>query len=119
KLDTAALPTPPRPDAVTAEYVPCETLAEQLVAEVFAGLFELEQVGALDDFFDLGGHSLLAMKVVGRLRVASGVTVPIKALFTDSTVRGVAAELERALAREIEGLTDAEVLGELAGQEGP
>jgi amino acid adenylation domain-containing protein len=118
KLDTAALPAPPRADAVTAEYVPCETLAEQLVAEVFAGLFQLERVGALDDFFDLGGHSLLAMKVVGRLRVASGVAVPIKALFTDPTVRGVAAELERALEREIDTLTDAEVLGELSGRDG-
>ena len=118
KLDTTALPTPPRPDAVTAEYVPCETLAEQLVAEVFAGLFDLERVGALDDFFDLGGHSLLAMKAVGRLRVAGGVAVPIKALFADSTVRGIAAELERALQREIDALTDEEVLGQLAGQEG-
>lgn len=118
KIDTAALPAPPRHDAVKAEYVPCETLAEQLVAEVFAGLFELERVGALDDFFDLGGHSLLAMKVVGRLRVASGVALPIKALFADSTVRGVAIELERALAREIDALSDEEVLGELAGQEG-
>jgi amino acid adenylation domain-containing protein len=118
KLDTAALPAPPRTDAVTAEYVPCETLAEQMVAEVFAGLFELEQVGALDDFFDLGGHSLLAMKVVGWLRVASGVAVPIKALFTDPTVRGIAAELERALEQEIDTLTDAEVLGELSGQDG-
>ncbi|WP_051450117.1 non-ribosomal peptide synthetase [Actinospica robiniae] len=118
KIDTAALPVPPRPDAVTAEYVPCESLAEQLVAEVFAGLFELDQVGALDDFFDLGGHSLLAMKVVGRLRVASGVALPIKALFADSTVRGIAAELERLLEQEIDALTDEEVLGELAGQEG-
>jgi amino acid adenylation domain-containing protein len=119
KLDTAALPVPARPDAAVAAYVPCETLAEQLVAEVFAGLFDREQVGALDDFFDLGGHSLLAMKAVGRLRVASGVAVPIKALFADSTVRGIGAELERLLEQEIEALTDEQVLGELARKERP
>ncbi len=89
-------------------YVAPRTTAEELVAEVWAEVLGVERVGALDDFFDLGGHSLLALRVIGRLAVVAEIDLPIQAFFADTTVAGVAAELERLLTAEIDELTEDE-----------
>jgi acyl carrier protein len=46
----------------------------------------LDEVGVDDDFLDLGGDSLRAMQVVMRVQEASGVSVPVQALFEAPTV---------------------------------
>ena len=56
KLDTAALPAPVL--AAIGEFVEPATDAEVAVAQVFAEVLGIEQVGATDSFFDLGGNSL-------------------------------------------------------------
>jgi hypothetical protein len=117
KLDRAALPAPERSAAAVAP----RTDAEVLVAEVFAEVLGAAEIGALDDFFALGGHSLLAVKVIARLRAATEVDLPIRALFDHGTVAGVARALEDALLAELDGLTDAEadrLLAETAGHAG-
>jgi acyl carrier protein len=96
----------PRAAAGPVEYVPPRTSAEELVAEVWAEVLGAERVGALDDFFDLGGHSLLALRVIGRLSAACGVELSIQAFFSDTTVQGVAAELERLLAAELDEISE-------------
>jgi Condensation domain/Phosphopantetheine attachment site len=104
----SALPAEPRSADVAAgpqagaEYMPPRTAAEELVAAVWAEVLGVERVGALDDFFDLGGHSLLALRVIARLSAAAEVELTIQGFFEDTTVAGVAAELERVLAAEID-----------------
>jgi Phosphopantetheine attachment site len=80
------------------------TAAEELVAAVWADVLGRPQVGALDDFFDIGGHSLLALRAIARLSAAAQVDFTIQAFFADSTVAGVAAELERILLAELGGV---------------
>ncbi|HEV2999341.1 MAG TPA: amino acid adenylation domain-containing protein [Solirubrobacteraceae bacterium] len=71
---------------------------EHAVATAFADLLDLPTVGPGDDFFDLGGHSLLVVQLLSRLRDATGVEVPIGAVFAAPTVAGVAAALDEARA---------------------
>ncbi|GAA0433513.1 hypothetical protein Acor_07680 [Acrocarpospora corrugata] len=79
----------------TAEYVAPATGSEQTVAAIWADLLNVENVGALDDFFDLGGHSLLAMRVIARLRKAAPHrTVTVLDLFKHRTVRDLARLLD-------------------------
>jgi Acyl-CoA synthetases (AMP-forming)/AMP-acid ligases II len=108
KVDLVALPAPgPEP---AAEFVPLRTDAEALVASVWAKVLDLEaeRVGVLDDFFALGGHSLLAARVAALLRNAIDAEVPIRTVFDQPTVAGLATALEKLLIEQLSGLSDAE-----------
>ncbi|HET6762120.1 MAG TPA: amino acid adenylation domain-containing protein [Longimicrobiaceae bacterium] len=108
KIDRRALPAPAC--AAGEGYVAPATDTETVLAEAFAAVLRLPRVGAADDFFDLGGHSLLATQVVGRVRDALHVELPLAAVFEAPTVRALA---ERVDALQAEVL--ARLLGELEG----
>ncbi|NMO18680.1 acyltransferase domain-containing protein [Pyxidicoccus fallax] len=89
-------------------HVPPANEVEQTLAAIWQEVLGVEQVGRHESFFDLGGHSLLATRVVGRLRSAFKVELPLAKLFEASTVAGLAqavsaaqAEQEDALYREL------------------
>ncbi|GII85369.1 non-ribosomal peptide synthetase [Sphaerisporangium siamense] len=105
KIDRAALPTP---QAHREEYVAPGTDAEELVAEVFGEILGVEKAGVHDDFFSLGGHSLLAVRIVARLRDATGLELPIRTLFTHPTVGGLARAVEELLIAELDQMSDEE-----------
>ncbi|MCN9243774.1 amino acid adenylation domain-containing protein [Streptomyces sp. RY43-2] len=94
KIDRAALPEPEfgRADLRTPYRAPAEPL-ERTIADVFADLLGVDQVGADDDFFALGGHSLLATQVTTRLRSVLGVELPLRELFERPTVSALAYRL--------------------------
>ncbi|MFI7694540.1 amino acid adenylation domain-containing protein [Nonomuraea sp. NPDC049655] len=92
KIDRAALP---EPQQEAAAFVPPSTAAERLVAQAWAEVLDVEQVGANDDFFTLGGHSFAATRVAGRLREQLGVAVPVRLLFEHSVLADLAAALPR------------------------
>jgi thioesterase domain-containing protein len=76
---------------------PPRSALEELVAGIWAEVLGCERVGLHDDFFALGGYSLLAIRLLARLRAATGVDLPLRALFASSTVAALAAEVERSL----------------------
>ncbi|MFT2016600.1 SDR family NAD(P)-dependent oxidoreductase [Streptomyces sp. 796.1] len=57
----------PRPDLVTP-FVPPSGEVQQVIADVWADLLGLAEIGADDSFFDLGGSSLIGMEVMARIR---------------------------------------------------
>ncbi|GAA5046551.1 hypothetical protein GCM10023318_12080 [Nocardia callitridis] len=91
KLDRARLP---RPVLRVRDFVDPATVTEQAVAEVFADVLTVIRVGAEDDFFELGGTSLLAFSLQRALTTRLGTAVPMAALFTAPTVRGLAARID-------------------------
>jgi amino acid adenylation domain-containing protein len=69
------------------------TPAEQLVADIWSQLLGLDEVGVDENFFELGGHSLLATTLIARLREAFQVELPLRCLFENPTVGGLAAAI--------------------------
>ncbi|WP_409488686.1 non-ribosomal peptide synthase/polyketide synthase [Pseudomonas promysalinigenes] len=65
KLDRKALP---EPSFQQQAYVAPRNLQEQLLAEVWAQVLQVEQVGIEDNFFELGGDSILSLQVVSRVK---------------------------------------------------
>jgi amino acid adenylation domain-containing protein len=97
KVNRRALPAPAAtPTERDRDYVPPRNPTEEVVAAVWAELLHVEEVGVHDNFFELGGHSLLATQVVSRLRAAFDVEVPLRNLFKDPTLAGLAEQVERA-----------------------
>ncbi|MFD0275028.1 amino acid adenylation domain-containing protein [Kitasatospora sp. NPDC127111] len=94
KLDRRALPAPKARRAGGGVQRP-ETEAERVLAEIWAEVLGVPEVGTDEDFFDLGGHSLLATQVVARARKrlteAGARPVSVMDLFTCRTVRELAA----------------------------
>ncbi|OCC09719.1 non-ribosomal peptide synthetase/MFS transporter [Streptomyces sp. PTY087I2] len=94
KLDRRALPAPQARRTGGAMAAP-ETATQQVLAEIWAEILNLPEVGVDDDFFDLGGHSLLATQVIARARKrlpeAGARPVSVMDLFTSRTVRELAA----------------------------
>ncbi|WP_240686850.1 non-ribosomal peptide synthetase [Amycolatopsis suaedae] len=87
KLDAAALPAP---HAVAASGRAAEGAREVLLAEIFAEVLGLGEVGAEDDFFLLGGDSISSISVSSRARRA-GLAVSPSDVFTLRTPAALAA----------------------------
>ena len=98
KLDRRGLPAPEV--AGGSEHVAPSTADEALVVRLFEELTGASRVSVLDSFFALGGHSLLAMRLVSRLREATGASVSVRSVFAAPTPRGLAAVLSAGGAGE-------------------
>jgi amino acid adenylation domain-containing protein len=98
KLDRRALPAPDWGAVTHREYVPPRTDAERAVAEIWAEVLGVGQVGVQDDFFALGGDSILSIHVVSRIADTFGVQIAARAVFDARTVAAL-AELLPAEAR--------------------
>ena len=73
KIDYKALPEPAsliaKPDE---EPVRSMTAAEKLVASVWSGILNVDDIELNDNFFDLGGHSLLVMQSITEIESKTG-----------------------------------------------
>jgi amino acid adenylation domain-containing protein len=105
KVDRRALPKPDASDIqAAAVYVAPRNPLEQQLAQVWAEVLKLEQVGIHDNFFELGGHSLLAMQVIARMQTACQVNLSLRRLFATSTIAGLAESVDQSVAQPDEVL---------------
>ena len=74
-------------------FISPNTPTQEIIANVFASVLNVDLVGIEDNFFELGGHSLLATQVVSRLRQSFHIDIPLRAIFESPTV----AKLEQVI----------------------
>ena len=94
KVDRSALPAPSADLLMGEEYVAPRNEQEEKMAGIWQSILGLEKVGVKSDFFELGGHSLLATQCMSRIRDVFGVDLPVKALFTASTIEDLVKKLD-------------------------
>jgi amino acid adenylation domain-containing protein/non-ribosomal peptide synthase protein (TIGR01720 family) len=111
KVDRRALPTPELPRRT---FRPPRSPLEQILCELYGEVLGVDTIGIDDDFFDLGGHSLTAMRLVGRIRARFDIDLPIKRLFDDRTVTGLAAAIEEAVRLQLDAISELEARQQIA-----
>ncbi|MET0395834.1 MAG: condensation domain-containing protein, partial [Longimicrobiaceae bacterium] len=93
KVDRRALPEPGGDAYARGSYEAPLGEVEAALAGTWAEVLGVGRVGRWDHFFEMGGHSLLATRVISRVRQAFGVEVPLRALFEEPTVAGLARRI--------------------------
>jgi acyl carrier protein len=118
KVDRGALPAPEGlADDQSGAYEAPQTAIEEVLAGIWAEVLGVERVSRRGNFFDIGGHSLLATRVISWVRKVFKVELPLRTLFEEPTVAGLAGALETE-AGEVAGLQrTAELLLGLVRQE--
>lgn len=98
KIDKKALPSPAQAALASGtEYAPPSSDTEQTLVELWQDILGLSRIGIDDNFFDIGGHSLLAVRLMSRIEDTFGQSIALSALFSQSTIRQLAALLDGRL----------------------
>lgn len=115
---------------LTTPYVAPRNELEQEIAAVWEELLGIQGIGVYDDFFDLGGNSLTGTQLLARLRTRFKAELPLKDLFENPTIAGVAEMLQKeqqgsqqtdrlaSLLEQVEKLSDEEAKKLLENDEG-
>ncbi len=86
------------PSSEAHRAVLAEDATSQQLVRIWRNIFELESVGANDDFFDLGGESSLAVQMFAQIERTLKVKLPLATIYEASTIR----ELARIVNGEVE-----------------
>ncbi|MFP2956444.1 amino acid adenylation domain-containing protein [Myxococcus sp. 1LA] len=87
KVDRKALPAPDADRTLTgASFEAPRDASEQTLADIWAEVLGLNQVGIDDSFFELGGDSIRSIQVIAKLR-ERGLELPILELLQHPTIR--------------------------------
>jgi len=95
KIDHAALPKGEPAAAVAPQATVVRTPTEALIAHIWSELLGRSDIPLDDDFFSLGGDSLASVAVVAQLSNETGLQVPLEAMTRATSVRRLAAFVER------------------------
>ncbi|TCO54192.1 non-ribosomal peptide synthase/polyketide synthase [Actinocrispum wychmicini] len=101
KVDRRALPAPDWGEVGRRQYVAPRTGAEHTMAEIWADVLGVPQVGVEDNFFELGGDSIQSIRLISRVRTVFGTDLSPRAVFTTPTVAGLAATMVTSAVTEI------------------
>jgi hypothetical protein len=86
-------------------YTPPRTPQEVSLASIWSDVLSLERVGAEENFFDLGGHSLLAAQIIHRINQTFAIDLPMRVIFDQPTIAGLALSIEEALIEKLEAVS--------------
>jgi hypothetical protein len=80
--------------ALRQPHIAPRTPLEKTLAEIWAEVLQVDQIGLHDDFFVLGGDSLLATRVLIRLHEITHLQVEVSLIFEAPTVAEMAERIE-------------------------
>jgi amino acid adenylation domain-containing protein len=114
KIDRGKLPDPDqsRPEQESSFVAP-RTPVEELLAEIWRAVLNLQQVGVHDNFFELGGHSLLLTQVASRIEQTFQVSLPLRVLFDAPTIADQSVAIAGAQLKEEDAAEVARMVEEL------
>jgi amino acid adenylation domain-containing protein len=104
KLDRRALPDPDGHVVTSNGYVAPRTDTEQVLAEIWADVLDVEQVGVEDNFFELGGDSLRSVQLTSRAKAAFNIALTPREVLITRTVSALAELIEEKVLIELEQL---------------
>ncbi|WP_410640976.1 non-ribosomal peptide synthase/polyketide synthase [Amycolatopsis sp. lyj-346] len=90
KLDRDALPEPDWQAQVRAAHTAPRTPAEQALAEIWADVLGVPDIGVDADFFELGGDSILGARALARIRARFGAELSPRVVFDARTIAKLA-----------------------------
>ncbi|OAT84215.1 hypothetical protein A6P54_02660 [Bacillus sp. MKU004] len=91
KIDKRLLPSPK--EILEVKNVKPANEVEEKLAEVWAEVLDISNVGVEDNFFELGGDSILSIQVVSKAK-EFGINLTAKLLFKHQTIKELAGALE-------------------------
>jgi len=113
KLDKSKLPAP---QLIRLEKsVPPRNEEEQILAQLWADVLGIEEVGVHDNFFKLGGHSLSAAQLIVKIQNTTGSELTLRALFEAPTIAGFGELISK---ERLQNVDDDVLSGMLAQLEG-
>lgn len=93
--------------ANATEYVAPRNEIEEMIAEIWEELLNVDKVSVCDDFLELGGHSLLANRLVVKMNNVFGTTITLLEIFERTmTIEEMALIVEENL---LSGLSEEEI----------
>ncbi len=95
KIERKSLPEPRGAAAQMTEYIHPRTELEAAVAEIWAEILGVEQVGINDNFVQLGGHSLKAIRLASKLKKEFGIQITLQEIFEQGTVVAIVKLIEQ------------------------
>ncbi|MGD2184362.1 amino acid adenylation domain-containing protein [Lusitaniella coriacea LEGE 07167] len=108
KIDRKALPSPQFQPSQSI-YIAPRNAQEELLAQIWQEVLEIDRIGIGENFFELGGNSLQATQILTRIRESlPAADLSLRQLLNASTIGELAEAIEENLLAQLEGLSDEE-----------
>ncbi|WP_416235761.1 amino acid adenylation domain-containing protein [Nostoc sp. UHCC 0252] len=101
KVDRRALKVPDSRGELEVSFVAPRNQIEEILAQIWAEVLRVEQVGIHDNFFELGGDSILSIQIISRAKLAE-LQLTLKQLFAHQTIAELAIVANVASVIQIE-----------------
>ena len=103
KVDRSALPNIfDKRTELSGEYIAPTSEIEEMVAEIWEEVLQIERIGIHDNFLALGGHSLAAIRLMARINETFEQDLPLTRVFEMPTIAHLSAHLEEKIMAMLE-----------------
>ncbi|MCP5064702.1 MAG: amino acid adenylation domain-containing protein, partial [Ignavibacteriae bacterium] len=93
KIDRKKLPKPDTKNIID-EFIAPQTPTEEVIANIWMDILDIEVVSRTSNFFELGGHSLLATQLISRLRETFKKEIPFQTVFESKNLKELANRID-------------------------